>query len=176
MRYGKIQGRYSIRIDYTDESNKPVNKKIKIDNVSYITAGSSITAAIKNDGSLWTWGLNNYGALGNGADYTKTFKVDSKPYNILNDVKSDSLGEDWGIAVKNDGALWMWSSKNESYTTPPIHVYDNADGITQVLGNESISLVLFNNGKLYRFTAEESLSLVMESVINVSIYGNHCLV
>jgi len=31
-----------------------------------VTAGNYHTLAIKTDGSLWSWGLNNYGQLGFG--------------------------------------------------------------------------------------------------------------
>ena len=31
-----------------------------------IAIGSNHTVALKADGTVWTWGLNNYGQLGNG--------------------------------------------------------------------------------------------------------------
>jgi alpha-tubulin suppressor-like RCC1 family protein len=34
-----------------------------------IVAGDTFSATVKNDGTLWTWGNNSYGQLGQG-DYT----------------------------------------------------------------------------------------------------------
>lgn len=110
--YTEFQGRYAINTTFRTETNQPKIKKIDIDNVVYIAAGNYITAAIKNDGSLWTWGYNVYGALGNGIDFTDPpdieHKIDSTPYKILDDVESVSLGDGWGMAVKKDGTLWTW--------------------------------------------------------------------
>jgi len=37
-----------------------------MDNVAYVSVGDQHTMAIKTDGSLWAWGCNNYGQLGDG--------------------------------------------------------------------------------------------------------------
>ena len=41
--------------------------------VAQVSAGNGHTLAVKSDGSLWVWGSNKYGQLGNGtADNTPT--------------------------------------------------------------------------------------------------------
>ncbi|MCL2054227.1 MAG: UvrD-helicase domain-containing protein [Oscillospiraceae bacterium] len=89
---------------------QPKIRQISIDNVISIAAGNQITAAIKSDGSLWVWGSNFGNMLRNGAEHYTLWDdmmVDS-PNKILDDVKSVSLGDKWGLAVKNDGTLWFW--------------------------------------------------------------------
>ena len=61
------------------------------------------TAAIKEDGSLWMWGENSFGQLGNG-----TTEESHTPKKILNQVKTVVLGWQCTAAIKEDGSLWMW--------------------------------------------------------------------
>ena len=64
------------------------------------------TVAIKTDGTLWTWGLNNTGQLG-GNDTTSR----STPVTTLlggNDWKFADGGNWHTAAIKTDGTLWCW--------------------------------------------------------------------
>ena len=61
------------------------------------------TAAVLEDGSLWCWGSNSSGQLGNGT------KTSSKiPVKIMDGVVSASVGEYHTVALKEDGSLWCW--------------------------------------------------------------------
>jgi len=37
-----------------------------------IAAGTIHTLALKSDGTIWTWGINDYGQLGDGTNGTRT--------------------------------------------------------------------------------------------------------
>ena len=66
-----------------------------------------ITAAIKNDGTLWTWGYDAYGMLGLGDAYVSR----SSPTQVgsLTNWRQVSCGYS-SAAVKNDGTLWTWGN------------------------------------------------------------------
>lgn len=68
--------------------------------------GAMHTAAIKSDGTLWTWGRNNFGQLGNGAtsDIYAPTSIDG------NDWSSVTVGYTHTVAIKTDGSLWAWGS------------------------------------------------------------------
>ncbi len=72
-----------------------------------LSAGRLFGAIIKEDKSLWLWGDNNYGQLGNGNKQTTEY-----PFNALNDVIDVSCGWNHVAAIKSNGELWMWGSNN----------------------------------------------------------------
>jgi alpha-tubulin suppressor-like RCC1 family protein len=77
-------------------------------NWSSVSGGYSHTAAIKTDGTLWTWGSNAYGRLGDG---TTTYR--SSPGTTAGggtNWSSVSGGQSHTAAVKTDGTLWTWGN------------------------------------------------------------------
>jgi len=72
------------------------------------STGFCHTAAIKTDGTLWTWGQNGYGQLGDG-----TTTARSSPGTVSGGGTNwcfVSAGRDYTIAVKTDGSLWTWGN------------------------------------------------------------------
>ena len=83
-------------------------------NWKQVNCGDSHTAAIKTDGTLWTWGLNSYGQLG--------INVAGAGTNKLTPVTTFAGGTNWKqvacgsfhftAAIKTDGTLWIWGRGN----------------------------------------------------------------
>jgi alpha-tubulin suppressor-like RCC1 family protein len=74
-----------------------------MENVAVVSAGRNHAMAIKSDGSLWTWGLNENGQLGDG-----TTDSQIRPIQIMEDVIAISSGYAHSMAIKSDGSLWTW--------------------------------------------------------------------
>jgi alpha-tubulin suppressor-like RCC1 family protein len=70
-----------------------------------IAAGIEHTLAIKSDGTLWAWGRNDYGQIGDG---TTTDKHAPVQIGIDNKWVAVSGGQDHSVALKSDGTLWAW--------------------------------------------------------------------
>ena len=61
---------------------------------------------VMEDGTLWAWGDNQYGQLGDGTTETRF-----SPVKIMKDVLMVSTS-DFTMAVKNDGTLWGWGENS----------------------------------------------------------------
>jgi alpha-tubulin suppressor-like RCC1 family protein len=71
-----------------------------------ITCGGYHTAAVKTDGTLWTWGINANGQLGDFTTSTKS--VPSTTFIGGTDWRQVSANIESTAAVKTDGTLWTW--------------------------------------------------------------------
>lgn len=100
---------------------------------SRISGGFDAACAIKSDNSLWCWGQDDYGQLGNGtlvtANQSSPYKVDNNSYTSV------SVGYRFACAIRTDGTLWCWGDNTyggiaNGTTSATVHVYSP----TQVSG------------------------------------------
>ena len=130
---------------------------IKImDNVSSVSLGDNRSAAITDDGALYTWGYNDWGELGNGTAYEST----CTPIKIMDNVSSVSFGYRRGAAITDDGCLYMWGlnhcgqigdgTTEDKYT--PIKIMDNVSSVS--LGDCHNAAITFD-GSLYTWGNNE---------------------
>jgi alpha-tubulin suppressor-like RCC1 family protein len=86
-------------------SNIPRSSPVQIPGNQWIEVQGSLARnfARKTDGTLWVWGCNTQGAIGDG---TVIFR--SSPVQIPGAWTAASFGTDSSAALKSDGTLWMW--------------------------------------------------------------------
>jgi alpha-tubulin suppressor-like RCC1 family protein len=76
-----------------------------------LAVGMHHNLAIKSDGTLWGWGQDIYGQLGDDSSGKRarqqTTPVPSVPGN---DWKQAAVGGSHSVAVKKDGTLWAWGN------------------------------------------------------------------
>lgn len=72
------------------------------------SGGAYYSAAIKTDGSLWTWGYNTSGELGNNSNTNTSSPVQTVSGGT--NWKQIAAGSGFTAAIKTDGSLWTWGS------------------------------------------------------------------
>jgi len=72
-----------------------------------VSAGRMHSLAIKQDGSLWAWGYNGAGAVGDGTVVSKWVPT---RVGTENDWETVSGGFSSSAALKEDGSLWRWGN------------------------------------------------------------------
>ena len=70
-----------------------------------VAVGLEHTVAIKTDGTLWAWGRNTLGEVGNGNNEAQVVAIQ---IGTATNWKSVSAGEEHTVALKTDGTLWSW--------------------------------------------------------------------
>ncbi len=90
--------------------------KGNLEGIAAIAAGGAHTLALKKDGTVWAWGRNNKGQLGDDTDDDRKTPVQVKGpggKKNLEGIISIAAGELHTIAVKNDGSVWGWGYNND---------------------------------------------------------------
>ena len=74
-----------------------------------VAAGYFYTLALKSDGTLWAWGQNLYGQVGNG---NTTSQLTPVQVGTDTDWAAISAGYFHSVALKRGGTLWAWGLNN----------------------------------------------------------------
>ena len=71
----------------------------------FVAVGGQHSLALKNDGTVWSWGFNDGGQLGDG---TATTRYEPRLVSSLTNIVTVSAGASHSIALKSDGTVWTW--------------------------------------------------------------------
>lgn len=75
---------------------------------SKVSTGHNVnhSAAVKSDGTVWTWGDNSLGQLGDGTLVAKSSPIQVGALTTWSDVSCGGYAT--VLAIKTDGTLWAW--------------------------------------------------------------------
>lgn len=85
---------------------------IPLDSIIGISAGVVFGVALDEDGSVWAWGDDNNGEIGQGTvgqQYRGAVKVKAPSgTGFLTDIVDVKAGDNFVVALRNDGTVWAW--------------------------------------------------------------------
>ncbi len=131
-------------------------KSVTADFVAYpsgaiaIAAGSQHTVGLKSDGTVWAWGANSYGQLGDGTAVQKAFPV-SVPG--VPGVTAIAAGASHTAALQNGGSVVAWGKNGNgqlgngttfNMITPT--AVSGLAGVTAIAAGDSHTIALKNDG------------------------------
>ncbi len=118
-------------------------------------AGGAHSLALTSDGTVWAWGDNYYGQLG---DDTIWESVTPIPVTGLSDVVGVAAGYGHSLALKGDGTVWAWGDEyygqlgdgdeGTTYRVTPLPV-TGLSGIIGISAGEYHSLALKDDGTVW---------------------------
>jgi alpha-tubulin suppressor-like RCC1 family protein len=135
--------------------SSPVQTVSSGTNWKLVAGGSDHTAAIKTDGTLWLWGRNGYGQLG-----------DNTTANKSSPVQTVSGGTNWKLveaaayhtaAIKTDGTLWLWGrnvygqlgDNTDANKSSPVQTVSSGTNWKQVAGGQEHIAAIKTDGTLW---------------------------
>jgi len=140
--------------------------------VIQVEAGGYHSLAMKSDGTVWAWGANWNGQLGDGTTINK-----SAPVQVigLTGITAISAGGGHSLALKSDGTVWAWGNNNLGQLgdgtrinkTTPVQVLTDMTAISAGSGH---SLAFNSNwGHTVLAWGSNSYGQVGDSNFNISI-------
>jgi len=128
-------------------------------NVSHISLGPSVynhSVALKNDGTVWAWGLNLFGQLGNGT--TSGFDDNPNPVQVsgLAGIIDISAGGEHTLALQDIGTVLSWGLNQDGQLgdnsttnkTSPVNV-QFLRSVTNISAGYQHSMALRTDGKVF---------------------------
>jgi alpha-tubulin suppressor-like RCC1 family protein len=103
-------GAGSLGVSDSSQRDTPVTTFAGGTNWKQVSCGYITTAAIKTDGTLWIWGLNANGQLGN--NNTLDVSTPITTFTGGTNWKQVSCGQRHISAIKTNGTLWIWGNSN----------------------------------------------------------------
>jgi alpha-tubulin suppressor-like RCC1 family protein len=130
---------------------------VHVQNLSGVTAiaagNGSHSLALKSDGTVWAWGLNERGQLGDGNIIDRHTPVQVQN---LGGVTAIAAGNAHSLALKSDGTVWAWGLNERGQLGDgniidrhtPVQV-QNLGGVTAIAAGGAHSLALGSDGTVW---------------------------
>ena len=145
--------------------------------------GDFHTCAVRSDGSVWCWGSNGSGQLGDGSTNSSATPLQVSSLSLASMV---SVGQDFSCALKQDGTVWCWGAGSAGQlgdgsgvgSNYPVQV-NGIDNAAVLAAGSAHACVLDGQGTLFCWGSNDHGQLgqgtvggVQKSPVQVDVFGN----
>jgi len=120
-----------------------------------VSTQGEFTVGLRANGTIWTWGRNNFGQLGDGTAVDK-----SSPVSVVggfNDWIHINAGPTQGLGIRANGTAWAWGNNTSGKlgdgtvvsTSSPVSVIGGFTDWCQLAGANNHSIGLRSNGTVW---------------------------
>jgi hypothetical protein len=121
--------------------------------VKSAAGGSAHSIALKTDGTVWTWGANFSGQLGDGTVINHLLPAQ---VSGLSGITAIDAGFDFSLALKSDGTVWSWGGNftgqlgdgTNIMRLTPVQV-KNLTGVKAIAAGDTFGMALKTDGSLW---------------------------
>jgi hypothetical protein len=111
--------------------------------VTAISGGGTLSLALKNDGTVMSWGSNNWGQLGNAAGNNSNVPI---AVSGLKGVKAISAGGQFGaadhsLALKTDGTVMSWGANGSGQLGNGDNTFTNSNVPVRVVNLSGVTTI-----------------------------------
>jgi alpha-tubulin suppressor-like RCC1 family protein len=124
---------------------------------------------VRNDGTVWAWGLNTSGQLGDGTTTQRATPV--QMLFELTGFTHIAAGDNHSVARRIDGHVFAWGSNvagqlgNATTTSSPIPVYVQSHDASTVAAGGTHSLALLPNGTVEAWGSNSKSQIGDETLV-----------
>ncbi|MFF5206373.1 RCC1 domain-containing protein [Streptosporangium sp. NPDC000396] len=147
-----------------DGNNLTPGTVVDLQNIVAVAAGGNHSLALRSDGTVWAWGEDSAGQLGNGGanvdSSTPGQVIGPGGVGFLTNVVAIAADGTHSLALRNDGTVWAWGDDSSGQLgdgggttggSAPVQVVGTGgtgvlSGVQRIAAGGAHSLALLNDG------------------------------
>ena len=138
--------------------------------VTVAAAGGSHTCVLRQDGTVWCFGANKWGELGNGLGGIKNYKAEPVQVPLVSDVAGIAAASNHTCAWQSGGPAWCWGGLN----TTPYYPQSSNDklGCGDCYGGQTVPMEVVGLTSVASVAVGESHSCAVADDSSAWCWGN----
>jgi len=160
-------------LDLWSDVASRIPQKVGTDNRwATVQCGAAVTVARKSDGSLWAWGDDQYGELGQGTHDSAAHPVPARVGTATDWLAGYSVGLQTIVAPASDGCMWAWGRNDSGQLGDQTYAQRDAPvRVPPLLGHDS--LLRSWGPRLPRVAGGGAFSVALKSDSTLWAWGNN---